>query len=338
MIVSLILGFLWLQARFRGETPGLVQALILSCAVQGVVISLNQYYGLMIFGRVQPVTAAVVPPLAWVAFQAVAVRGFDRGRDLWHAAIPLFTAFCVVFAPQFLDQIILLIFVIYGGALLIALRTGRDSLLLTRLDSGEVPLRIWRMIGCALILSGVSDGLIVAAQVTGHGDLQPLILAVFSSVFLLSLGALGLSQSLAGAPVAAESRAEVSDHNPEEDAALIARLGRLLAERPLYLDPSLTLGQLARRLHVPAKGLSAAINRGRGENVSRLINGYRIDHACGLLANGENVTEAMLASGFNTKSNFNREFLRVKGQSPTEWLGRLVRNDQDVVDKPADAP
>ena len=32
------------------------------------------------------------------------------------------------------------------------------------------------------------------------------------------------------------------------------------------------------------------------------------------------MTEAMLASGFNTKSNFNREFLRVKGESPSKWL------------------
>jgi AraC-like DNA-binding protein len=28
----------------------------------------------------------------------------------------------------------------------------------------------------------------------------------------------------------------------------------------------------------------------------------------------------MLSSGFNTKSNFNREFLRVAGVSPSEWL------------------
>jgi AraC-like DNA-binding protein len=30
----------------------------------------------------------------------------------------------------------------------------------------------------------------------------------------------------------------------------------------------------------------------------------------------------MLNSGFNTKSNFNREFLRVMGASPSEWLAK----------------
>ena len=34
---------------------------------------------------------------------------------------------------------------------------------------------------------------------------------------------------------------------------------------------------------------------------------------------GAGVTDAMLASGFNTKSNFNREFRRVTGRTPSDW-------------------
>jgi AraC-like DNA-binding protein len=90
-------------------------------------------------------------------------------------------------------------------------------------------------------------------------------------------------------------------------------------ERP-YLDPNLTLAHLARKLRVPAKALSATINRATGENVSRFVNAERIRHAQSLLLRGEAVTEAMLASGFNTKSNFNREFLRVTGKNPSDWL------------------
>lgn len=62
-----------------------------------------------------------------------------------------------------------------------------------------------------------------------------------------------------------------------------------------------------------------AVNRATGGNVSRYVNGWRIDHACGLIGAGQGITEVMLASGFNTKSNLNREFLRIKGQSPSEW-------------------
>ena len=90
-------------------------------------------------------------------------------------------------------------------------------------------------------------------------------------------------------------------------------------DRP-YLDPDLTLARLARRLHVPIKQLSAAINLVKGENVSRYVNGFRIRAARTSLEEGETVTEAMLSSGFNTKSNFNREFARVTGQSPSAFL------------------
>jgi len=73
-------------------------------------------------------------------------------------------------------------------------------------------------------------------------------------------------------------------------------------------------------LGVPVKQLSEAINKVTGKNVSRYINAARINEAKAVLSSGENVTSAMLSSGFNTKSNFNREFLRVAGVSPSEWL------------------
>ena len=82
---------------------------------------------------------------------------------------------------------------------------------------------------------------------------------------------------------------------------------------------SLTLTRLARALHVPVKQLSAAINRSTGGNVSRHVNAYRIREACRGLEGGAGVTDAMLASGFNTKSNFNREFRRVTGRTPSDW-------------------
>lgn len=112
-------------------------------------------------------------------------------------------------------------------------------------------------------------------------------------------------------------RPEVPD--AEEDAALMRRLGAVLVGEKLYLDPDLTLARLARRLRVPAKTLSATINRVTGENVSRHVNRCRVDHARGLLAAGQSVTEAMLGSGFNTKSNFNREFARITGGTPSAW-------------------
>ena len=100
------------------------------------------------------------------------------------------------------------------------------------------------------------------------------------------------------------------------------RLKALIGGEGLFLDPDLTLARLSRRLRLPAKRLSATINRATGENVSRYVNGFRIRRACERLKAGDSVTAAMLNSGFNTKSNFNREFLRILGAAPSDWLAK----------------
>ena len=108
----------------------------------------------------------------------------------------------------------------------------------------------------------------------------------------------------------------------EEDTQIIDRLDALMEQGRLYLDPDFTLIRLARRLGLPVKTLSSAINRVSGGNVSRYINARRIKAACAALEQGDSVTEAMLSAGFNTKSNFNREFLRITGKTPREFRGQ----------------
>ena len=141
---------------------------------------------------------------------------------------------------------------------------------------------------------------------------------------LLTIGALVLMGSLGRSERDPTPNASSTPHDPEADKALMARLETVLEARKLHLDPDLTLSRLARVLQVPVKQLSAAINRSTGNNVSRYVNGYRIREACRTLEGGASVTDAMLAFGFNTKSNFNREFLRVTGRTPSTWRDTVV--------------
>ena len=93
-----------------------------------------------------------------------------------------------------------------------------------------------------------------------------------------------------------------------------------MRERKLFGDPDLSLNRLARKLGRPAREVSQAVNRVAGRNVSQFINDFRIAEACRLLAaTDRSVTEIMLDVGFLTKSNFNREFRRVTGTSPSGW-------------------
>lgn len=319
LAVALILGFLALRHAVLQDRSVLFLALLAACAVQALLISLTQHYGLSQLSVIQPITAVAAPPLAWLTFQSAALRPLDPKRDVLHTLGPAFTAFCTVFAPVALDMVLPALFAGYGLAILIRLR--RDNTLpLARLEAGPLPARIWKTVGMLLILSALSDILIAVAVGLGHVGMRPLIISIFTSFTLLGIGLLSLSRDAEGTLEVAPKQTEPQPDPAVNDAALIARLDALMQMDRPYLDADLTLTRLARRLHVPIKQLSAAINRAKGENVSRYVNGFRIRHACQQLDDGDNVTEAMLSSGFNTKSNFNREFARVIGQSPSAYV------------------
>jgi AraC-like DNA-binding protein len=144
--------------------------------------------------------------------------------------------------------------------------------------------------------------------------------SLIASLSLLCLGALCMSHAVESQRDDATEDGSPPQADIDRDQAIIVKLDDYLQTHRPFVDPDLTLARLARKLTVPAKQLSAAINRIKGENVSRYVNRARIEEACRRLAEGQSVTSAMLDSGFNTKSNFNREFLRVKGTSPSKWL------------------
>lgn len=317
LISALFLGFLLVRVWFVERRAGLLVTLLALCAAQGVVISLAQHYRVPGFAVVQPITASLIPPTAWLAFRGTAVRAL-RASDWLHAAGPVLVLLCLAARAEALDPLIPALFLGYGVAILWACRPGGDTTPRLRLENGDLPRLLWRTIGASLIASALSDVLILVANLAGAAFLQPWIIGVFSGVTLLLVGALGLSRALDAAPAEPEIPAE--PEATEEDRAIVARLDALMRRTALHRDPDLTLAQLARRLAIPSKRLSGAINRATGANVSRYVNDARIRAAQDLLLAGRSITEAMLESGFNTKSNFNREFLRVAGKNPTDWL------------------
>lgn len=317
MISSLFLGFLLVRVWFIDRRHGPLVALLAVCAIQGVIISLAQHYHVPGFSLLQPVTATMIAPMAWVAFETTAVRRFAQS-DYLNLLGPLCALVSLIVAPNFLDTLIPALSVGYGVAILWVSQKGADAMPRMRFEAGDLPRHIWQVIGGALVGAAFSDVLIVGAQFLGAGYLQPWIISVYSSIMLLIVGGLSLSASLENEYDEAEDKPEtpVSD----QDVEIVAKLDALMANQQLYLNPDLTLSLLSRRLLVPAKQLSGAINRTTGDNVSRYVNAARIKAAQAQLAAGENVTGAMLSSGFNTKSNFNREFLRVSGKSPSHWV------------------
>jgi AraC-like DNA-binding protein len=320
MIIALLLaGFLAYRLATRRTHVTLI-ALIGLCALQSAIIAVVQYYGIAELRPVQAIMATLIPPAAWLAFSR-AIGGAARLRSLLaHIIGPLLAIAFLRLNPALLDGLIPLSFAGYGLAMLVRLGASEDSLLHTSLEHGATALWAWRILAISLIASAACDVLITVTLAQGRTGFLLWVPSIVSSLSLLSLGALGLTHAI-------ESRRDDATDEPgqpafdaERDKAIVAKLDDYVASHKPYLDPDLTLSRLSRKLVIPAKQLSAAINREKQENVSRYINRHRIDEACRKLAAAQNVTAAMLDSGFATKSNFNREFQRVKGMSPSQWL------------------
>lgn len=101
-------------------------------------------------------------------------------------------------------------------------------------------------------------------------------------------------------------------------------LKKQIQKQELYLDPNITLRELATCLNIKDKELSKLINECSGQNFYHLINAFRIEHFKQLYLSPENnnlsVLGIALESGFKTKSTFYGAFKKIEGQTPKEFL------------------
>lgn len=323
---ALALGVLALVAARHAEgwAGFWLPALILACAFQAALVASVQHYGVAALRALQPVTACMIPPLAWLTFQRTTQGGRALRLALLHLAAPIAGVLLVVTAPRGLDALLPAVFAGYGAAILWQVCPGADAVPGLRLGTGERPAWLWRLIGAALIGSAASDALIAGAIAAGRPDLGPVIVTFGSTAMLALIGWVAVAGDLRPAPARDDAGRPPRPPAPpaagEADAALVGRLDALLANSDLHLDPDLSLARLARRLGVPAKRLSAAVNRVTGDNVSRHVNAHRVATAIDRLRAGETVTAAWLASGFAARSNFNREFKRITGEAPSVFV------------------
>lgn len=320
MITALLLfGFLLHRILTRKTHPVLL-VLIGCCAVQSAVIALVQYYGMTGLRVVQPLLPTAIPAVVWLAFRQ-ASEGYLRRQEIYfHAVGPVLAIIFLATRPETLDLLIPILFAAYGIAMVFVLWRGEDSLPHSRLENGRITVLVWRVLAIALIASAASDIFIAVRLASGDTKVLLWLPSLLSSTTLLVLGALSLSHAIESQGTGSDPRGAYSTQDKERDTAIVEKLEVYMETNKPYLDPDLTLVRLARKLQVPEKQLSSAINKGKGENVSRYVNRHRIFHACAVMQDGKSVTEAMLTSGFNTKSNFNREFLRVMGINPRHWL------------------
>ncbi|PWL39472.1 hypothetical protein DKG77_01140 [Flagellimonas aquimarina] len=85
----------------------------------------------------------------------------------------------------------------------------------------------------------------------------------------------------------------------------------------LFLNPNLTINDLASVLQIPSHVISYRINRGHKKSFFTYINEYRVEHSKSLLSKTNvKMLAVALDSGFSNKTSFHRTFKRIEGITP----------------------
>lgn len=277
-------------------------------------------YGVEAFAPVQRIIPLFIGPLIYLGFLSYTRPPAQMRRPI---AIHLSVWALIALAPQLIPAVRIGYDAAIGLSYLVTIvllaplwRRGADALSLAPLDLTR-GLRVWMLVAAAMLLVMlVFDAAIAVSFATGQREDALTLISAGSVVSAIGLLAAIISFSNRRAPVATIATPSATD----EAKQLEQRTATLLTDTRLFLDTDLTLDRLAKRLHVPARALSEAINQTQRMNVSQYVNGFRLTFAAHLLETTDlSVTQVTEQSGFLTRSNFYREFERVFAMSPTAY-------------------
>ena len=121
---------------------------------------------------------------------------------------------------------------------------------------------------------------------------------------------------------------EQSKLSDEEKKEYLNRLENYFTREKPFLNPSLTISNVASDLQISSKYISQIINETLHKNFYDYINSYRIKEAKKLLSGnrdqGKTVLEILYDSGFNSKSAFNTAFKKHTGTTPTSYRKQKI--------------
>ncbi|RPE05790.1 AraC family transcriptional regulator [Chitinophaga lutea] len=124
-------------------------------------------------------------------------------------------------------------------------------------------------------------------------------------------------------PLVREMLPEPESVKPSGTEEKIAMLKAYMEQAEPYLEPDLTIQELAARMNMPMRELSLLINHHLNQHFFDFINGYRIEKAKKLLSSSTkqalNVQEILYEVGFNSKSSFNTAFKKHTNTTPTQY-------------------
>lgn len=189
---------------------------------------------------------------------------------------------------------------------------------------------LWAVIGSSFVAHGLVMVRTVSAWLDGplpifglQLGITFLALGILCAMTLTALMRSDLFQAL-DEPVLSKP---VSEPALSDLEGLATQLSGYMAQSQVYLEPNLTLKQLARRLGRGERDVSRVLNQHFGQHFFDFINQARIAHAQTLIkadkARSQTLLDIAYASGFNSKSSFNSAFKKHAGLTPSAYRNAL---------------
>ena len=108
-----------------------------------------------------------------------------------------------------------------------------------------------------------------------------------------------------------------------KNSEMLNRVRQYMEDKEPYLNPSLSIHDLARQTNSPTRELSILINHHLNKHFFDFVNEYRIEKAKQMLTDPDKkeftVLEILYDVGFNSKSSFNTAFKKYTGFTPTQY-------------------
>lgn len=129
-------------------------------------------------------------------------------------------------------------------------------------------------------------------------------------------------------PLKLDTQEKKMDQEEARELQQVAdRLQTYMREEQVFLQPDLSIKELAAKLSIPPRELSRSINRIHGQSFFDYINRHRIELAQEKIREAADpkitVLEIMYEVGFQSKSSFNTAFKKFSGMTPTQWKAQV---------------
>jgi AraC-like DNA-binding protein len=190
-----------------------------------------------------------------------------------------------------------------------------------------------RMSTSTLLLLSVFAGSYVMLAAYASTPFTSYIVGALSFTFSLHVAVLVfMLRKETSSPSDAKQKYRNSRLTQEDALAVLATLEQLMTGQKSYLNPNLSLAQLAKRAGCTQAMVSQVLNDKLSRSFNTYVNEYRIAEAKQLLTDEPQLNLDIVAErcGFNSSSTFFSTFKKVVGQTPASFRAQSAQASRSI--------